>query len=288
MSLERQRVLLTGGTGFIGSRLAAALHAAKADVRLLVRASSRGGLLGPLWDRLPRLVADLNDPVSLAAAVKAADPRYVFHLAKERSGASFEREARATAALAAALAAGAPNLRRWVRTAHAASEKLGRGADAELARALAARHGLSATTLELHLVYGPGQRAGDDLREVAEAALDGRPVAAPAADKDLVFVDDVAEAYGLAALSARAASAWIPIGGGRLVPGLEVARAAAKAAGRRADAVPAAPGPVREGGHPADLKAARELLGWSPRTSLDEGMRQMIQWLGDERGSRRG
>jgi UDP-glucose 4-epimerase len=288
MSLERERVLLTGGTGFIGSRLAAALHAAKADLRLLVRASSRGGPLGPLWDRLPRLTADLGDPAALAAAVKAADPSYVFHLAKERSGASFEREARATAALASALASGAPRLKRWVRTAHAAPEGLGRGADAELARALAARHGLSVTTLELHLVYGPGQRAGDGLRELAEAALDGRPVVAPGTDKDLVFVDDVVEAYRLAAVSARAASAWIPIGGGRLVPGLEAARAAARAAGRRADEVRAASGAPRGGGHSADLKAARELLGWSPRTALDEGVAQLVQWLRDEREVRRG
>jgi nucleoside-diphosphate-sugar epimerase len=288
MSLRGARVLLTGGTGFIGSRLAAALHEAGADVRLLVRASSQGGLLGPLWRRLPRLTADLGDPASLAAAVRAADPELVFHLAKEREGASFEREARASVALAAALAASAPRLKRWVRTAHAAREGLGRGADAELARALAARHALHVVTLELRLVYGPGQRAGDFPRALVEAALAGRPLAAPEEAKDLVYVGDVAEAYARAAAAPGAEGAWIPIGSGRLVSGAEATRAAAKAAKRRPEDVLPPRGEPRAGGHPADTAPARALLGWSARTSLDAGMAHLVRWLRAERRSRRG
>ena len=268
MSLKGARVLVTGATGFIGSRVVSALKAAGAEVRAPARAE-----------------ANLDEPASLSAAVKACDPEFAFHLAKPREGATFEREAKSTAALAAALAAGAPRLKRWVRTAHAASDRLGRGADAELARALAARHRLDVVTLELFLVYGPGERAGGFPRNLAEAALAGRTIVAPDEEKDLVFVDDVAQAYLAAATAPKAAGRWISIGGGRLIPGLETARAAARAAGREELAVahPAAP---RPGGHPADLKTARELLGWSPRTSLDEGMRQLVQWLREKRETR--
>ncbi len=287
MSLSGARVLLTGGTGFVGSNLAAALHAQGCAVHLLVRPSSRGDLLGPLWGELPRVAADLGDPASLAAAVKTVDPEYAFHLAKERGGASFEREARATTALAAALAAHAPRLKRWVRTAHAAPESLGRGADAALARALAARYGLSITTLELHLVYGPGMGAGEPLRVLAEAAAAGADVAPPAQAKDLVFVGDAARAYVLAAESADAAGAWIPVGGGRLVTGQEAARAALGAAGRGPEALrPAAA--VRPQGHPADLRPAADLLGWTPTTSLDDGMRQLLHWSREQREAGRG
>jgi nucleoside-diphosphate-sugar epimerase len=278
MSLKGARVLLTGGTGFIGSRLAAALDAEGCDLRLLVRATSDGVRLGPLWNRLQRVTADLSSPSALAAAVKAADPEYVFHLAKERQGATFEREARATTALAAALAANAPRLKRWVRTAHAASENLGRGADAELARSLAARFKLPVATLELFLVYGPGQNAGDFPRDLAEAALSGAPVSAPAEAKDLVFVDDVAAAYLAAARSAKAAGAWISVGGGRLVSGAEAAGAALQASDRGAEEALHAPAP-RSAGHPADLRLAKELLGWTPATSLENGMRHLTEWL---------
>lgn len=278
MSLNGARVLLTGGTGFIGSHVAASLDAAKSDVHLLVRSTSSGTKLGPLWDKFPHVVSDIGSPSSLAAAVKSVDPEYVIHLAKDREGASFEREARATTALAAALGANAPKLKRWVRTAHAASPTLGRGADAELARSLAARFKLAVTTLELMLVYGPGQNEGDYPRDLAESAIAGKPVTAPGEEKDLVFVSDVAQAYLLAAQSSKAQGAWVPVGGGRLVPGLDAARAALKAAGRPVKEAQAA-SETRAGGHPADLKLAKELLGWSPSTTLDAGMARLVEWL---------
>lgn len=286
MSLKGERVLLTGGTGFIGSAVARALAEEGADVRLLVRSSSNGRKLGPLWDRFDRVVADLGDASSVSSAVKSVDPEYVFHLAKDREGSSFEREARSSTALASVLSSHAPRLRRWVRTAHAAPASLGRGADQALATSLSDRFKVPLTTLELYLVYGPGQNPGDFPRDLAEAALDARPLPVPAESKDLVFVDDVASAYLLAAQSPKAAGAWIPVGGGRLVPGLDAARAAAKAAGRP-HAPAAFSGPARDGGHPADLRLAQDLLGWSPRTGLDEGLRRMVQWLRDEREVRR-
>ena len=276
MSLAGARVLLTGGTGFIGSRVAAALDAAGARVTLLARASSGGARLGPLWGALPRVTADLSDPASLAAAVLKAAPEYALHLAKDRNARGFEPQARATAALAVALAR-APGFKRWVRTAHAGAA---RGADELLARTLAERHGLSVCTLELFLVYGPGQGRGEFPRDLVDAAAAGRPLAAPEGDKDLVFVEDVARAYLLAAERPEAAGAWIPVGGGRLVTGLEAARAAARAAGRLDADVPAPPA-GRSGGHPAPLESARSLLGWEPRVSLDEGLAKLLQWCRD-------
>lgn len=286
MSLKGARVLLTGGTGFIGGHLAASLVAAGSNLTFLVRRSSIVDSLNSLSPKSARVIADLDDHSSLAAAVKAADPEYVFHLAKPRDGATFERQAKATTALAAALFSHAPHLKRWVRTAHAAPENLGRGADAALARALAERFKLPIATLELFLVYGPGQREGDFARVIAEDALDGRPLTAPRDEKDLVFVADVAEAYLLAAEAPKAAGAWIPVGGGRLIPGREVALAAAKATGRT-DEVGAHAEP-RFGGHPADPVSARALLAWAPRTSLDDGMAQLVQWLREARKVRHG
>ncbi len=280
MSLKGSRVLLTGATGFIGSRVAAALDAAGAATTILARASSSGERLGPLWDKLPRVTADFGDAASLAAATAKADPEFALHLAKDREAGGFEAQARATTAFASALSAGAPRLKRWVRTAHAGGP---RGADELLAKTLADRRGLSICTLELFLVYGPGQREGDFPRDLVDASLSGGPIVAPEQEKDLVFVDDAARAYLLAAVRAEAAGAWISIGGGRLVTGLEAAQAAAKAAGRSSEEVRTSAGHL-PGGHPAPLERARAALGWAPSTSLDEGLAKLVQWRRERRG----
>jgi nucleoside-diphosphate-sugar epimerase len=261
MSLKGKRVLLTGGTGFIGSHLAATLVAAKADVRLLVRSSSKGDALGPLWDKLPRVIADIEDPASFTAAVKSCDPEFVFHLAKPRT-TTFARQSESTSMIASVLSKHAPHLQRLIRTAHAAPSQ---SDDQALAESLSVRFKVPVTTLELYLVYGPGQRPGDFPRNLAEALVAGKPAPAPPSGKDLVFVGDVAEAYVAAAESPKALGAWIPVGSGTLTGG-----------------------PSAAAGHAADLSLARKLLGWSPKTSLDDGMAQLIEWLRETRGVRGG
>lgn len=72
-------VLLTGGTGFVGSRLARKLVERGEPVRCLVRASSSPRNLEGL--PVERVVADLRDPDSLARAVDGCDA--VFHVAAD-------------------------------------------------------------------------------------------------------------------------------------------------------------------------------------------------------------
>ena len=61
-------VLVTGGTGFIGARLTAALKSRGADVRTFGRYAASADVVG-----------DLNDPASVERAVRGA--RTIFHLA---------------------------------------------------------------------------------------------------------------------------------------------------------------------------------------------------------------
>ena len=106
------RVLVTGATGFIGAHLLRRLAAEGARLHVLVRPSSSGASLKDLWERVEKYAGDLCDARSLEHAVEASRPQFVFHLAKDREGASFEREVRATWRLAAALRQKAPGLKR--------------------------------------------------------------------------------------------------------------------------------------------------------------------------------
>jgi UDP-glucose 4-epimerase len=79
-------VLVTGGCGFIGSHLVAALNAAGARVTVLdnLRNGTRSNLAGLSYNVLV-VDADVRDPVAVRAAIVAEPPRYVFHLAANAS-----------------------------------------------------------------------------------------------------------------------------------------------------------------------------------------------------------
>ncbi len=276
MSLAGRRVLVTGGTGFIGSAVVKRLAAAKAEIHLLVRKTSSPDRLGRLWDKVSRHIGDLGDAASLAACARKSRADFVIHLAKDREGSSFEKEAAATLRLAAVLHLELPRLVRWVRTAHSVRERFGPGADAELCAVIARKGAPPLVTLELFSVYGPGQEPGDFPSSVIREALAGRaPSDAEASWKDFVYVEDVAQAYELAALAPGVEGRAFQIGSGVLSSEAAVAALARRLIGGK-KAVSRRPA-GQPSGHPADISAARESLRWTPRTSLDDGVRQTIK-----------
>jgi len=94
-----RRILITGGAGFIGSRLARALREAGDDVFVFdnLHAQVHGAAGAPVatLDGVRLIRGDVRDRESLAAAVASADPDLVFHLAAETgTGQSYDLPAR--------------------------------------------------------------------------------------------------------------------------------------------------------------------------------------------------
>ena len=268
--LKGRRILLTGGTGFIGSALARALAADGARVWALARAASDRSALDALAPSVATVTGDLSDAASLAAAAREARPQVVLHLAKERGGVSFESQAQATLRLAAVLRAEAPGLERLVRTAHAAEGR----ADEALAEALRSRFGLPVVTLELFQVYGPGQRDSDFPACLFDA--DAPPWTERGGGlQDFVHVRDVVRAYRLAAWRPGLEGERIAIGSGRTRTTREAADVLASVLPKLRRWTPAG---AAAGGHPADGSRAKRLLGWSPEVELVDGFREMVQW----------
>jgi dihydroflavonol-4-reductase len=75
----KMKAFVTGATGFVGSHVAQALAAQGADLRLLVRASSKTDNIADL--QAERVVGDLRDAGSLKSAMRGCD--YVFHVAAD-------------------------------------------------------------------------------------------------------------------------------------------------------------------------------------------------------------
>lgn len=73
------KVFVTGATGFLGSHVARVLAACGADLRLLVRPSSRTENIEEL--EAERVLGDLREPKSLRKAIAGCE--YVFHVAAD-------------------------------------------------------------------------------------------------------------------------------------------------------------------------------------------------------------
>jgi nucleoside-diphosphate-sugar epimerase len=140
-----------------------------------------------------------------------------------------------------------------------------------------AKHRSSFAALRVAFIYGPGQHAKNVIPRFLAAARRGEPptVFGTGADvRDDVFVDDVAEAAGLALVNA--AEGVFNVASGRPHTLLEVAEAVCAVAGRELRPVvqPAASGWVDRW---YSFDRARKVLGCSEPRSFADGIAAMWQ-----------
>jgi nucleoside-diphosphate-sugar epimerase len=153
------------------------------------------------------------------------------------------------------------------------------------ARALAEtsrRRGFRALTARLFTVYGAGEHAGRLLPTLIEASRHSNeiPLTAGAQRRDFTYVGDVAEGLLRLGLVERDFEPRaLNLATGRLTSVREFVEIAARALGiadrrLRFGALPTRPEEMSH--EPASIAALRELVGWSPATSIDAGVRAAL------------
>ena len=151
-----------------------------------------------------------------------------------------------------------------------------------LARAYERSFGLDAVVLRYFNAYGPRQRPDMAFPRIIEALVEGSPFALygdGAQSRSFTYVGDVVEATVLA-MERAGGGAVYNVGGGQEATMNEVIALLEGVAGRTLDVrrEPAVPGDQRR--TKADTSRINADLGWSPRTSLEEGLQAQWEWAG--------
>jgi nucleoside-diphosphate-sugar epimerase len=305
--LAGKRVLVTGATGFIGSHLARRLVVHGAEVAVFMRASSDPCLLADVLDRVAVYEVDICDQDSVSTAMAQICPDVVFHLAAIGMSEPFVSPPVAVrvnvqGTLHLLEAAHQCGVRRFVHSGtayeygdtanddatnrevldpvntYAASKAAARA----FVRLYSRVYGLSTVNLRLFAVYGPGQPPKTLISSAVCAALEGRdfPMTPGEQMRDFVFVGDVVESYLRAAVTPGIEGVSIDLGTGRACKISQVVMLLFEMVGSSGrplvGALPYRPSETMK--QVADIRVARDLLGWQATTSLEDGLRQTIEW----------
>jgi nucleoside-diphosphate-sugar epimerase len=280
------RVLLTGGTGFIGRHLAHRLVAEGHEAHALLREGSDASVLPPG-------IAVHRGTEALDATLAAIRPDAVLHLATRyqhghaHADVAPMLDANITFGARLADAAVRAGVRGFVTlgtgaqhageghatpaTLYAASKQ----AFETVLGAIARAGGLPTATLILFDTFGPGDTRGKILDRLVAAARSGAPLDLSPGEQaiDLVHVEDVIDAI-LAAAAGLVAGTLPPGGRYALSSGepLTLRRIAALIEAGLGRPVPARWGalPYRPGEIMMPWRGGAALPGWSPRRGLAE------------------
>lgn len=141
-------------------------------------------------------------------------------------------------------------------------------------------YGLRCTGLRFFTVYGPRGRPDMAPYLFTKWIAEGRPLRQfgdGTSRRDYTFIDDIVSGV-LAALDADLPYELINLGRGETICLSEFIRVVEKVVGREASIVREPPKPGDMPITHADITTARDLLGYNPVVSVEEGMQQFWAW----------
>lgn len=305
------RYVVTGGAGFIGSHTVDELVRRGHDVAVLDNLSTgKAANLAHVSSRIRLLEASITDSGAVREACRGADR--VIHLAAQTSVPRSVKDpietnlVNVTGTLNVLLAARDAGVKRVVFASSCAVYGQTRvfpiREDAPLApvspygiskqvgeaygRVFQELYGLEFVALRYFNVFGPRQDPGSPYSGVLsifnEALLSGKPLTVYGdgqQSRDFVYVGNVVEAILLAAEAERAPGHIFNIGTGVRSTLNQTLALLGKISGRSAAAnhAPAREGDIRDS--QADISLATEILGYRPRVSFEEGLKQTWEWF---------
>jgi NAD dependent epimerase/dehydratase len=315
-----RKVLVTGAGGFIGSHLTERIVAEGARVRAFVRYNSRAdvGLLcqlpSEIFSQLEVIAGDLRDVEAVREAVCGVDA--IFHLGALIAipySYLHPREVIETNVMSTVnvlMAAREYGVRRIVHTS--TSEVYGTaqyvpidefhplqgqspysaskiGAD-KVVESFYCSFDLPVTTLRPFNTYGPRQSARAVIPTIITQALTRDEIRLGALEpmRDFTFVGDTVEGFLRAGAADVAIGQEVNIGTGTCISIGDLAHKIVRLVGRElpiaAEKQRMRPAKSEVMHLHANNRKARDLIGWEPKVSLEEGLTRTIDWIGQNLG----
>jgi nucleoside-diphosphate-sugar epimerase len=299
--------LVTGGAGFIGSHLVQALLEQGDPVRVVDDFST--GRRENVPAAVELVEGDLADPEVARRAVEGCE--VVFHQAaipsvpRSVSDPVTSHRANINATLEVLVAARDAGVRRLIyagsssaygdtptlpkveamppspQSPYALQKLVGE----EYCRLFTALYGLETVTTRYFNVYGPRQQPGSAYSGVISLFVEALAIRSSPTihgdggqTRDFTYVGDVVRGVLACATAPGVSGSVINVAAGGRVSLLELLRTLSDLMGVAIEPImaPAREGDVRDS--QADIGRARELLGFEPRVSLEDGLRHTVDW----------
>lgn len=304
-----KRVIVTGATGFVGSNLARRLLRDGHEVHLLVRPRHSSWRINDIRDDVQLHEAALEDAEAVAETVGHVRPDWIFHLAAHGAYSSQTDlrqmvQTNLTGTINLVEACLLTGFEAFVNTGssseygfkdHAPLEDesiepnshyaVTKASATLFCRYTAQSRALHLPTLRLYSVYGPYEEPTRLIPRLITHGLKGElpPLVNRSVARDYVYIDDVTEAYLLAAAARGELERGAIYNVGT---GIQTSLEEAVETARRVLSIKCEPRwasmPEREWDTNvwvADNRKIKDALGWQPRYSFEQGFRLTVEWL---------
>jgi nucleoside-diphosphate-sugar epimerase len=307
MALQGKRVLVTGGSGFIGSHLTRRLVELGADVYVLVKYNSvvDNVRIAGLWDRVTPVEADIRNADSLRR-LREIRPEIIFHLAAyNHVGDSFFHVSEAVDSNSKGTVNVLEAYDEYDRFIYISTSEVyghqerlpfqedsfphprspyavGKYAGEMYARMKWISESKPVVVVRPFNAYGPYQSPRAVTAELIIACLRGDDVITTEGyqTREFNFVGDLVEGFILAADSPNAVGEIINLGCGeetRIRDRVEQIHELSQSTSRlRIGELAGRPGEILR--MVADNSKAADLLGWSPKIGSEQGLTTTIDW----------
>ncbi len=307
MSWQGRQVLVTGAGGFIGSHLVKRLVGEGAQVQILLNKGESTWRLENILDRLIVEEADISDLSSLKSILPPFNPQVIFHLA---ALVDVSRSWELLVPMVATNMLGTVNLLTVLKDSPfevfvntSSSEEYGnlpspcrenqresplspysfsKLSSTHLCQMAVKAFNLPISTVRLFPTYGPFQESAMFIPSAIKALLEGKEFnMSPGEQKrEFNYVGDVVEAYLKVAVCPEARGEVLNVGNGTPYRIRDVIDIIKGLVGDRGKVNIGALSYRKNEGMECfcDNLKLRQLTGWSPRVSLEEGLRLTVEW----------